>query len=85
MILKRIANYFPRMGYTQGINFIVGYFLIVGYSEEEAFWMFIHFALDKKYLLLGLFEDGFPLSSVYVTIFKNILKRAKPNLYSHLY
>jgi hypothetical protein len=32
MVLKRITNQFPIMGYTQGINFIVGYLLIIGYS-----------------------------------------------------
>lgn len=34
MTLKRIANHFPIMGYTQGINFIVGYLLIAGFSEN---------------------------------------------------
>lgn len=32
MVLKRISNHFPTMGYTQGINFIVGYLLIIGFS-----------------------------------------------------
>jgi len=31
-VLRRITNHFPKMGYTQGINFIVGYLLIIGYS-----------------------------------------------------
>ena len=84
-ILKRISNHFPVTGYTQGINFIVGYLLIIGYSEFDSYWMFIHIALNRRYMLLGLFEDGFPLSSVYTIIFKNILKREKPELYSHLY
>ena len=73
------------MGYTQGINFIVGYLLIIGYSEEDAFWLFTHIALNQKYLLLGLFEDGFPLSYVYSCIFKNILKRENAQLFDHLY
>ena len=33
-VLKRIANHFPVMGYTQGVNFVVGYLLILGYGEE---------------------------------------------------
>lgn len=54
-ILKRISNHFPTMGYTQGINFVVGYLLIVGYSEMDAFWMFAHLALNRRYLMLGLY------------------------------
>lgn len=73
------------MGYTQGINFIVGYLLIIGFSEADAFWMFSHIALNKRYMLLGLFEDGFPLSYVYIVIFKNLLRRKNIKLYTHLY
>ena len=43
------------MGYTQGINFIVGYLIINGFSDIDAFWIFIHIALNKRFLLLGLF------------------------------
>ena len=73
------------MGYTQGINFIVGYLLIIGYSESDAFWLFIHMALNKRYMILGLYEDGFPLIYVYIKIFKNVLKRINIKLYTHLY
>ena len=37
--------------------------------------MIVHLALNKRYMLLGLFEDGFPLSRTYAVIFKNVLKR----------
>lgn len=73
------------MGYTQGINFIVGYLLIIGFSESDAFWLFIHMALNRRYLMLGLYEDGFPLISVYTSIFRNMLKRLNAKLYKHLY
>lgn len=84
-ILRRISNHFPAMGYTQGINFIVGYLLIIGYSEFDAFWMFTHIALNRRYMLLGLFEDGFPLSGVYSLLFKNLLRRHHSQAYAHLY
>ena len=72
------------MGYTQGINFIVGYLIIIGYSDQDVFWIFIQLAIHPNYLLLGLFEDSFPLSNVYMSIFKRILKRLNPKLYHHL-
>jgi len=73
------------MGYTQGINFIIGYLLMIGLGEFDVFWMFVHIAISKRYLLLGLFEDRFPLSDIYKNIFKNILKRINPLLFKHLY
>ena len=73
------------MGYTQGINFIVGYLIVIGYSDEDAFWLFVHIALNRRFLLLGMFEDKFPLSNVYTILFKNILKREHPQLFEHLY
>lgn len=37
--------------------------------------MFSHLALNQRYLILGLYEDGFPLAYIYTSIFKNMLKR----------
>lgn len=85
MILKRISNHFPLMGYTQGINFVVGYLLIAGFSESDAFWLFIHMAINRRYMLLGLYEDGFPLIYVFTSIFRSLLKRTNMKLYKHLY
>jgi hypothetical protein len=34
MVLKYIAIYFPQQGYTQGLNFIVGFLLLSGATEE---------------------------------------------------
>ena len=31
-VLKKIANHFPKMGYTQGINFVVAFLVLLGYS-----------------------------------------------------
>ena len=83
--LKKIANHFPTMGYTQGVNFVVGYLLILGYESTDAFWLFVHLAMNRRYLLLGLYEDGFPLANIYTLIFKNMLKRIDKDLYSHIY
>lgn len=47
--------------------------------------MFVHISLNRRYLLLGLFEDGFPLSNVYALLFKNILRRENRPLYDHIY
>lgn len=74
-MLQRISNHFPAMGYTQGINFIVGYLLIIGYSESDAFWLFVHLAINPRFMLLGLYETEFPLMQAFLSIFKNTLRR----------
>lgn len=84
-VLKRIANFFPRVGYTQGMNFIVGFLIIIGYSQDDAFWMFVHTAINRRFLLLGLYEDGFPLNNVFCFVFKNVLRRKNEELYVHLF
>jgi len=73
------------MGYTQGVNFVVGYLLLSGYDPNDAFWLFIHLVMNRRFLLLGLYEDGFPLANIYINIFKNILKRLDISLYNHIY
>lgn len=69
-VLKAISNYFPSFGYTQGMNLIVGFCLIInGGIEEEAFWFFVSLAKSEKYLLTGLFENEFPLVDISKYIF----------------
>lgn len=33
-VLQKLAVYFPHIGYTQGMNFIVGFFLLSGLNAE---------------------------------------------------
>lgn len=45
--LRAYAMYNPDVGYTQSINFVMGFILIVnGGRDEEAFWQFI--AISNK-------------------------------------
>ena len=32
-LLKKFALYFPKVGYTQGLNFLSGYLLLAGFSD----------------------------------------------------
>lgn len=36
-------------------------------------------------MLLGLYEDGFPLYNIFNTLFQNVLKRANESLYTHMF
>ena len=82
-LLKRLALYFPSVGYTQGINFIVGYLLVLEFTEEETFWMVVHMAMSPRFLLLGFFEDGFPMSYLYCNLLNYVFRENMPELHGH--
>ena len=57
-ILKRILTAYslrnPSVGYCQGMNFIAGRFLTLGFSELEAFWLLVQ--VIEKYLPFEYFS-----------------------------
>ena len=79
-ILKNIALYFPSSGYTQGINFIVGFLLQCSFTEEETFWMFVHMSLDPDIFLIGLYEEEFPLANLSYDLFMLLMRQHYPQL-----
>jgi hypothetical protein len=60
-VLRAVAHYFPKVGYTQGMNFVCGMILLVSRSDTEAFWFFVQMALHPDYLSIGFYCDGFKL------------------------
>lgn len=40
-------------------------------------------AMSPRFLLLGFFEDGFPMSSIYCRFLNSIFKSNLPNLFDH--
>ena len=84
-VLKAISIYFPTIGYCQGMNFIVGIHLLInGGKELEAFWFFITMARSHEFMIMGLFEPGFPLLKLLVHIFYETFKKEYPVLYEHM-
>jgi len=84
-VLKAISLYLPTVGYAQSMNFLVAFLLIVnGGNELEAFWTFISLARDHRFLVMGLFERGFPLLEFYTFIFYEILQAEHPLLHDHI-
>lgn len=64
-MLRGFALEFPKIGYTQGLNFVAGMFLISGFNEKEALKCLIALCTNENLMLLGLFEDDFPLCRLY--------------------
>lgn len=83
--LKALSLYFPNVGYVQGMNFIMGFFLMLnGGNELEAFWVFVTLIRDHRYLMMGFFEKEFPLLEFYLYIFYYILEEELPFVHRHL-
>ncbi|KRX05358.1 Rab-GTPase-TBC domain [Pseudocohnilembus persalinus] len=80
-VLKAISVYCPQMGYTQGMNFIVGFLLLInGGNESEAFWLFIELCRHKDFMIMGIFEQDFPVLNLILFIFKKKFQEHLPKL-----
>jgi len=91
--LRAYAMYNKDVGYTQSINFLIGFFLMVnGGNDEEAFWLFV--AITKKnqnFGMVGNFEGGlegfysdkFPLYHQFVYQFDRLFESKIPKLKYH--
>ena len=84
-VLVALSNYFPHVGYCQGMNFIIAFLLMIsGGNELETFWLFVTLARNPEFNLIGLFEDGFPFINLHVSLFHQIFKKELPALYDHV-
>ena len=72
------------LGYTQGMNFVAGYFLLYGMTEEEAFSAMIRLLLHPSLMMLGFYEDQYPLAKIYIDIFWAELRRRQGKLASKI-
>lgn len=69
-----IAIYYPRLGYIQEMNFIAGYLVIVGMTKIEAFNAFRSILFHPQLMLIGIYEDDFPLVRVYCSVFWSLFE-----------
>ena len=71
----------PSLLYCQGMNYIVCFLLINGFSEEEAFWFLV--TVIEDIVMPDYFKD---LSTISITsqIFEDILKEIFPELASEM-
>lgn len=73
---KAVGCFFPKTGYVQGMNFIMGFLLEISGLEEFATFNFvINFWKKRKNLYFGLFENGLPLVKFLVFAFHKLLEQ----------
>ncbi|KAL4470369.1 hypothetical protein ABPG74_011980 [Tetrahymena malaccensis] len=81
-VLRAISNYFPNIGYTQGMNIVVGFLLLInGGNEEEAFWMFVSLARSENFLFMGLYEKDLPIMNLMAYVLDDKLRSLYPRLH----
>ncbi|KAJ2866615.1 hypothetical protein GGH94_001422 [Coemansia aciculifera] len=80
-ILRAYAQYNPGVGYCQGMGRLVGLFLIVGLSEEQAFWVLA--ATIANYIPQYYVPDLCGLR-VHTAVFEALLAERSPRLHAHL-
>ena len=79
-ILISFLFLFPKIGYCQGMHYIVSLlYQLLDYDEEETFYYFCGFELNTKYH--ELFEDNFEIIKTFSQVFEKILNINKPEIY----
>ncbi|CAG9332208.1 unnamed protein product [Blepharisma stoltei] len=71
----------PTVGYCQGLNYIVGRLLSIGFSEDECFWLLAQ--IVETYLPVDYFSI---MSGVLVDqrVYDYLLRKKMPRLFQHL-
>ena len=78
-VLKAYSVYDTKVGYCQGMGFIVST-LLVFMAEEEAFWLFVQ--LMKNYHMEVVLEPGFPQLQVYFHQLETLFRETLPKLHA---
>lgn len=82
-VLKAYSIHDADVGYTQGMGFIVGIFLMY-VSEEESFWMLNCLLRSEKWQLHGMWAPGFPLLMQWYWVLNELMREHCPKLLRHM-
>ena len=84
-VCTAIGNYFTEVGYTQGFNFIAGYFLQVsGGYPNQVFSVLRDLLIDDRFCLIGLYDNSFSLLGFLKFLIMEKLRKSQPKLSAHL-
>ena len=79
-VLVTFVKYNPKIGYVQGMNFIVGA-LLFHCSEDIAFWLFV--SLIERYGFKNIYSPGFPGLHNHIKILDKKIAINTPLIYDH--
>lgn len=84
-VLTAFSRFDPELGYTQGMNFVVGILLLVlgddPLGEERAFWLLVTLAQD---IVRGYWEPSLKTVSGELAALEELLRAKDPALSAHL-
>ena len=81
-ILGKFSTQYPKVGYCQGMNYIIGFLLMIsGGLEQEVYSIFV--CLCKEFNLFEFFCEEMHELHKNLWIFDKIFKEYFPKLYSH--
>ncbi|OMJ95606.1 hypothetical protein SteCoe_1033 [Stentor coeruleus] len=81
-ILSKFSTKYPKVGYCQGMNYIVGFLLIVsGSKEEEVFLLFTK--LCEEFNLFEVFSEDMREIKKNMWVFDKIFQKKFKELYFH--
>lgn len=84
-VCKVVGSFLKTIGYCQGINFIIGFFLkISGANELQTVNFTLNLMLDTKFLISGFYDDGFPMISFLKFFIKKILEEESFKIYDYI-
>ena len=86
--LQAYSIYNADIGYTQSMNYVMGFLLMVsGGNELETFWFFVALTEGKSNFfhpgIEQFYTEGFPLYYQFVEIFNGFFETELPNLKEH--
>mmetsp|Transcript_22430 Transcript_22430/g.22226 ORF Transcript_22430/g.22226 Transcript_22430/m.22226 type:complete len:256 (-) Transcript_22430:5-772(-) len=86
--LKAYSAYNSQIGYTQGMNYVMGFLLMIsGGREVETFWLFVALTEGQSETFTPgiekLYTEGFPLYFEFEQAFEGMFKENVPELQAH--
>lgn len=81
-VLRAYVMYNPRVGYLQGMNFLVRLLMEVAEDEADCFWLFV--GLSEPENDRNLYEPGLAVLQPLFHRFQLFFSKQKPELYEHL-
>ncbi|GMF22919.1 unnamed protein product [Phytophthora lilii] len=80
-VLRAYVLYNPRVGYCQGMGFLVRLLAEVAENESDIFWLFVGFSEPENDR--NLYEPGMAVLQPYLSKFELLFSTHMPELYAH--
>ena len=83
-LLRTFVLYYPKVGYTQGMNFVAATLLRHLPSEVDAYFVFISMMFLPKWNLQHMYCEGLPMLKAVVEHLDGLVCERLPGLHAHL-